>query len=948
MSTSAAATYALLTDGSTVEVRLARPQDSEAVRAMHAAMSPDNIYLRFFSMSPGVAEQEARRVCREPDSDHAALLAWQGDRLVGVAAYEPAGKPGVAEVAFAVSDDMHGRGIASLLLEHLVWQARQRGLRAFTAETLAENSAMLRVFADAGLPAKRRISDGVVELTFPLPVGQDERLLGSYYLESVASRESRADVASLRPLLQPRSVAVVGASRRGGTVGRAILHNIVTSGFTGPVYAVSTHARTMEGVPCVASVDDLPGPVDLAVIAVPPSAVPEVAVQCGRHGVRGLIVISSSRGAAGAELLAVCRRYGIRLVGPNCFGVIMPWIGLDATFAADHPVRGVVGLVVQSGGVGIALLEQMSRLGIGVSSFVSAGDKYDVSPTDLLTWWAQDEVTQIAVLYVESFGNPRKFASTARRVAQRMPVLTVVGARSPAGHRAASHTTAAPTPLVSQEAMFDQAGVITARSLGELVDTAALLACQPLPAGNRVAIVANAGGAAALAADACADHGLQVVELAAATQRALRRLLPPAAVVTGPVDTCAAVTTETFRACLEEVAADDGVDAVLAVAVPTAFSDLSAAVAEAVISKPLAVALLDRAESVTRLKRRPVALPPSGPHSDAGAAGDPPAAGPAAAGQAAAVVDVAAAAVTGVPCYADPDNAARALGHAVRYRAWRGRHRGKVPELDGLRAADARALVAGFLVGSPAGGWLPGASAADLVSCYGVPLVATVAAATEEEAAAAAGQLGGRVVLKAEAEGLVHRTDAGGVKVDLRTPQEVAGGYRALAAEFGPRLRRVLVQPMLAGGVEVHIGVVQEPVFGPLVVFGSGGAATGVPGDQVARLTPLTDADAGEMIHAVRAAPLLASDRGTPPADTAGLAGVLLRVSRLTDDLPEVSQLDLNPVVVRQDGVSVCGRAGADQPGRAQGSLPAPAAVSTLGRVDAYREQAPRHSQRIR
>ena len=614
MSTSAAATYALLTDGSTVEVRPARPQDSEAVRAMHAAMSPDNIYLRFFSMSPGVAEQEARRVCREPDSDHAALLAWQGDRLVGVAAYEPAGKPGVAEVAFAVSDDMHGRGIASLLLEHLVWQARQRGLRAFTAETLAENSAMLRVFADAGLPAKRRISDGVVELTFPLPVGQDERLLGSYYLESVASRESRADVASLRPLLQPRSVAVVGASRRGGTVGRAILHNIVTSGFTGPVYAVSTHARTMEGVPCVASVDDLPGPVDLAVIAVPPSAVPEVAVQCGRHGVRGLIVISSSRGAAGAELLAVCRRYGIRLVGPNCFGVIMPWIGLDATFAADHPVRGVVGLVVQSGGVGIALLEQMSRLGIGVSSFVSAGDKYDVSPTDLLTWWAQDEVTQIAVLYVESFGNPRKFASTARRVAQRMPVLTVVGARSPAGHRAASHTTAAPTPLVSQEAMFDQAGVITARSLGELVDTAALLACQPLPAGNRVAIVANAGGAAALAADACADHGLQVVELAAATQRALRRLLPPAAVVTGPVDTCAAVTTETFRACLEEVAADDGVDAVLAVAVPTAFSDLSAAVAEAVISKPLAVALLDRAESVTRLKRLPVALPPSGPH----------------------------------------------------------------------------------------------------------------------------------------------------------------------------------------------------------------------------------------------------------------------------------------------------------------------------------------------
>ena len=384
-----------------------------------------------------------------------------------------------------------------------------------------------------------------------------------------------------------------------------------------------------------------------------------------------------------------------------------------------------------------------------------------------------------------------------------------------------------------------------------------------------------------------------MVPLGAATQRALRALLPPAAVVTGPVDTCAVVTTEAFRACVEVVAADDGVDAVLAVAVPTAFSDLSAAVAEAVITKPLAVALLDGAESVRRLKRLPVALPPPGPHPDTGLA----------AGTAAAVIDVAAAAITGVPCYADPGNAARALGHAVRYRAWRGRQRGTVPELDGLRAADARTVVTGFLAGSPAGGWLPEASAADLLSCYGVPLAATLTAASEQEAVAAAAQLGGRVVLKAEAEGLVHRTGAGGVRVDLRTPQEVAEAYRALAAGFGPRLRRVLVQPMLAGGVEVHIGVVQEPVFGPLVVFGSGDAATEVPGDHVARLTPLTDADAEEMIHAVRAAPLLAGDRGTPPADTAGLADALLRVSRLADDLPEVSELDLDPVVARPDGV---------------------------------------------
>ena len=898
----AAGMYALLTDGSTVEIRRARPQDAEAVRAMHAAMSLDNIYLRFFTTNPRMAGREAKRVCREPDSDHAALLAWQDDRLVGVAAYEPAGKPGVAEVAFAVPDDMHGRGIASLLLEHLVWQAQQRDLRTFTAETLAENSAMLRVFANAGLPAKRRISDGVVKLAFDLPGREDAYRLGSY-LESVASRESRADVASLRPLLQPRSVAVVGASRHRGTVGQAILNSIVTSGFTGPVYAVNPHAEAVDGVPCVSSADDLPEQVELAVIAVPPSAVPEVAAQCGRNGVRGLVVMTSIQGAAGAELLAVCRRYGMRLVGPNCFGVIVPWIGLDATFSAGHPLRGVAGLVVQSGGVGIALLEQLSRLGIGVSSFASAGDQYDVSPTDLLAWWAQDEVTQIAVLYVESFGNPRKFAGTARRVAQRMPVLTVLGSRSPAGHRAASHTSAAPTPLITQEALFDQAGVIATTSLGELVEAAALLACQPGPAGNRVAIVANAGSAGALAADACADHGLQVVQLSAATQRALRRLLPTHAVATGPVDTSPVVTTDTFRACVEKVAADDGVDAVLAVAVPTAFSDLSAAVAAAVVSKPLAVALLDQAESVTRLKRQPVAQPASGLNAGTSAAHGAPAADPRAADQAAAIIDVAAAAVTGVPCYADPGNAARALGHAVRYQAWRRRQRGKVPELDGLRAADARTLVTGFLAGSPAGGWLPEGQAADLLSCYGVPVIPTVAAASEQEAVEAAGQLGGRVVLKAEAEGRVHRTDAGGVRVDLRTPEEVAEGYRTLAEDFGPRLQRVLVQPMLAGGVEVVIGVVQEPVFGPLVVFRLGGVATEVLGDHEARLTPLTDTDADAMISSVRAAPLLFGHRGIPPVDTAALADALLRVSRLVNDLPEVSELDLNPVVAREDGV---------------------------------------------
>ncbi len=582
-------TFALLSDGSTVLIRSAAPRDADAVRDMHVALSADNVYLRFFSLSPLSADREALRVCREPDPGHAALLAWQEDRLVGVASYEPAGRGGTAEIAFAVADDMHRHGVATLLLEHLVSLARLRGLAAFTATTLLENSAMLRVFADAGLPVQRRVADGMAELVFPLPAGDADQRLDSY-LRSVASRESRADVASLRHLLEPASVAVIGASRQPGTVGRTILRNIVAGGYQGQVYPVHPHGRSMAGLACLASVDDLPEPVDLAIVAVPAAAVPGVAAACGRKGVRALTVITSGLAAGGADLLAVCRRYGMRLVGPGSFGIVVPGIGLHATFAGPRPMSGTAGLVMQSGGLGVALLGHLARLGIGVSSFASVGDKYDVSSNDLLAWWEQDGQTRLAILYVDSFGSPRKFARTARRVGQRMPVLTVMTGQTGPDQRAGG--------LVTREALFGQAGIIAASSLGELVEAAALLSCQPLPAGNRIAIVSNDGAAGVLAADACAASGLHVAGLAAPTRRRLRGLLPSGADVTGPVVTTAMVATGQFRRCLELVAADDNVDAVLAVTAPTAISDLRAAMTSAAVRKPFAIVLLDQAESV--------------------------------------------------------------------------------------------------------------------------------------------------------------------------------------------------------------------------------------------------------------------------------------------------------------------------------------------------------------
>jgi len=596
-----------------------------------------------------------------------ALLAIADGDVAGVASYVPLrGHPDQAEVAFAVADHMHHKGIATLLLEHLVSLARNRHITGFMAQTLNENKAMLSVFADAGLPVERHYAEGVIELTFPLPgPGASDS-----YLDAVAERERRADVASLRHIFAPESVAVIGASRRRGTVGRAILDNIRAAGYGGRLYTVNPRARQIGGERCLASALDLPEPADLAVIALPAAKVLDVAERCGQRGVRSLVVITSGLDAAqSADLLAVCRRHGMRLVGPDCFGVAVPGIGLDATFAARPARPGVAGLVMQSGGLGFALVDHLSRLGIGISSFASVGDKLDVSSNDMLLWWERDGLTRLAVLYIESFGNPRKFARTARRVSAAMPVLTVLAETVPTETGQAETVQAEPA---APQALFEQAGVITTRGFGELVEAAALLATQPVPAGRTVAIVSNVGSAAQLAADACADHGLSVHHPAGQARRRLRTL---ARTVTGPVDTGAATSAEDFRQCLELLAADDGVDAVVAVVLPTgATGDLEAAIQAANVPKPLAAVVLTQPESVRLLNDR-------------------------------------------MPAYGSPEAAVRALARAAGYGAWRAAPRGQVPALPDVRTEDARALVR-----ESASGWLGPARAADLLRCYGIPL----------------------------------------------------------------------------------------------------------------------------------------------------------------------------------------------------------------------------------
>ena len=861
-----ASAYALLTDGTTIEIRPARPGDFDAVRDMHAKMSPDNLYLRFFSFGAVAADREARRICREPAPDHAALLAVLDGEVVGCSSYECADDGSrSAEVAMAVADEMHSRGAGTLLLEHLISLARSRGVHAFTAETLVENALMLQVFADAGLPVHRTLADGVYDFSFPLPADESDAALGTYR-DAVAERERSADVASLRHILTPASVAVIGASRRPASIGWAILQNITTGNFPGAVYAVNPSAAELNGVRCVPSAAALPEEVDLAVVAAPAAAVPGIAEQCGQRGVRALVVITAGlSGAARAELLGICRRHGMRLVGPACFGVANTSIALDATFAARHPEPGKAGLALQSGGVGVVLLEHLSRLGIGISSFVSLGDKDDVSGNDMLLWWESDTATKLAVLYLESFGNPRKFARTARRLGRTKPVLTVNVGRSAAGRRlAAARAAAAVAPPLTRQALLEQAGVIAAANLGELLDTAALLASQPVPQGHGVAVVSNTRGGGVLAADACGDAGLRVARLAQDTRRALRDMLPPGAEVAGPVNTTAAIAPGLFRRCLELAGADPGVDAVLALTATTAASDLVPEVQAARPPVPVAATVMDQVEAVRLLP---------GPGED-----DP-----------------------AVPAYAYPESAARALGHAARYGMWRALPPGRVPDLDGLRQDRARELVTGLLTDAPKGGWLPLDATAELLGCYGVPLADRIAVTTQDAAVVAAARFAAPVALKADVPGLVRRRDASAVLLNLQGADEVRRGFRSLRETFGDRLAVVIVQPMITGGVEVMISVLQEQMFGPLVLFGLGGAAAYVLADRAARLAPLTDSDADELIRSNRVAPLLLGRPGTPAADLAALRDLLLRISQLADDLPQIAELDL-PVIARPDG----------------------------------------------
>ncbi len=839
----------MLSDGGTVHVRPVRPSDAHAFVAFHSRQSPESIYFRFFSPKPRLSDKEVERFTTIDFHDRVALVALLGDEIVAVARFDRWPQKDEAEVAFIVDDDHHGRGMATVLLEHLAAVARELGIKRFTAEVLPDNRPMLGVFRAAGFEITTKFTSGIIDVVFDL----DPTLR---FIESVEHREQRAESRSIARLMRPRSVAVIGASDSQGSVGRAVFRNLLAGGFDGPVYPVNPTTPHVASVPSFAAVTDIPDDVHLAVVAVAASEVAAVLGQCATKGVRGVVVIAtgfSDAGTQGAvaerDLVDFARGHGMRLIGPASMGIIAT--GAESTmlasFAQARVRRGRVAVSLQSGPLGIGLLELADRLQLGISSFVSLGNKADVSANDFLNYWVDDPDTAVVLLYTESFGNPRKFGRVARRVSRRKPIVAVKTGRGQPDDIAA-------------DALYQQAGVIRVDSVRQLFDVGRVLDGQPLPAGRRVAVVANADSPAVMALDALRAVGLSAAVLTPPTLDALAALVPAEAMVASAIDLTHRAGPTLYREVLALVLADPGVDAVMAIYAP-----------------PISGLVNDVARAVTDAAAgsgKPVVAVTLGLDDGPLAPGSP------------------------VPAFAFPEPAAAALGRIARYAAWRDGPVGEVPPLAGIDLAAAQRIVAHALEVRPEGTLLPVVVADELLATHGIPMAKARAVTSVDAALAAAAEVGYPVALKASGIERLARSESGGVALDIQGPEELRGSYERMSVTLGAAMAEAVVQRMVPGGVETIVTVESHPAFGPVVGFGLGGAFADAIADRPTRSLPLTDLDATELVASSRAAKAIESLGG----DVAGLVDLLLRVGLLVDAVPELSRIRLNPVLVSPVG----------------------------------------------
>jgi acyl-CoA synthetase (NDP forming)/GNAT superfamily N-acetyltransferase len=854
----------LLRDGGTAHIRPIGPDDAQLLVDFYGRVSDESKYYRFFSPMPRLSDRDVARFTQVDHKDRVAFILVLGGEMIAVGRYDVV-EPGEAEVAFLVEDRHQGRGIGQLLLEHLAQAGRENGVERFTAEVLPDNQKMIHTFRDAGYKVASEYEDGVMVLEFP--IDPTDTAIGL-----MAGREHRAEAASIEKFFTPRSVAVIGASRRQDTIGQALVRNLVMGNFNGRVYAVNQSTDAVSGLPAYPSVNDIPGDVDLAIVAVPADVVEDVVLDCAAKGVHGLVVISSGFAETGEEgrqrqrrLVGLARSYGLRLVGPNCLGIINtdPTWSLNASLSSLMPPRGRAGFFCQSGALGSAILEKVNNRGLGLSTFVSAGNRADVSGNDLLQYWEEDDSTEVVLLYLESIGNPRKFSRIARRVSLRKPIIAVRSGRTtqgvPMGH--AVRQIAAPPQAV--DAMFRQAGVIQVDTLEEMFDVAQLLAHQPLPRGRRVAVVGNSDALGLLAADAAAAVGL---------------------VVNKSVALGADATAEDFEDALDDAIDDPDVDSVVAVYIPPLnvsgedVANVLAAVGEQ-SDKPLVSSFLG-AEGVPELLRVPdVAGNTAGRGS--------------------------------VPSYPAVEAAVRALARVVGYAVWLRTPDG--PPLDVFDAdpGAAKRLIGEVLAQHPEGADLDQDQLTELLAAYGVELWEAVPVDTVEKAVAAGEALGWDVVLKATAEHLRERPDLAHVWRNIDTPAEMQDAWASLNGIIAePEKAGFVVQKNSPPGVPVAIRSIEDPLFGPVVSFGISGPLIELLEDKAYRIPPLLGGDAAAMVREIKSSPMLFGYRGSEVVDVAEIERLILRVSQLQNDLPQVSSLDLSLVLAGADGIKVLTAAG--------------------------------------
>ncbi|HVL84281.1 MAG TPA: GNAT family N-acetyltransferase [Pseudonocardia sp.] len=849
-------------DGGIVHLRPMLPSDAERLLEFHERLSERTRYLRFFGPYPRIPPRDLERFTRVDHRRRVALIGLLGSEIIAVGRYESLGDDdgdgphsGAAEIAFVVRDDHQARGLGSILLEHLAAAARESGLRRFEAEVLVENHQMVRVFRQAGYQVSRAFEDGVLHLEFD--IDPTERSLAVR-----DAREQAAEARSVHNVLHPRSVAVIGASTEPSKIGHAVLANLLRANFTGPVFPVNPDARSVRGVRAYASVIDIPDEVDLAVVAVPASGIDEVMDSCLAKGVKALVVVSAGFADAGPDgtgaerrLVAEARAHGMRVIGPNALGVAnsAPDVRLNATLAPHLPARGRVGFFCQSGALGIAILASAADRGLGLSTFVSAGNRADLSGNDLLQYWQTDGATDVVLLYLETFGNPRKFARLARRLARTKPIVAVKSGRHSAPPSLAA--SAVPIDESSVRALFEQAGVIRVETLAQLFDTALLLAYQPLPAGPRVAVVGNSTALGLLVTDALLDEGLQTVG--------------------DPVDVGTDAGPAEFAAAVARSAHDADTDALVTVFVPPI------ATPGAAYARALREAVAGSAKPVAAVFLAVEGIP--GELAVLGADGTP---GPGS-----------------VPSFPSPERAVAALNRVVRYSTWRARPVGEFVVPAGISTGGARELVDRFCTAGLR--TLDDDAAVELLACYGVEVVAFRRAVGEQAAVGAADELGYPVAMKAVGDRWRHRTDLVGVRLDIGSPAGAARAFADLRLLTGQE--EVYVQRMAPKGVSCVLEIVDDPSFGSLLSFGVAGMATELLGDRAFRVVPVSDVDAAALVRAPRAAPLLAGYRGTEPVRLDALEDLVLRVGRIAEDLPEVRALTLDPVLASAEGAFVAG-----------------------------------------